>query len=386
LIYKKIKVYHFHNGTGGGVLSVIKNLLLFKQHDGIENHIIYTINKDVSSDFVIPLVSGAASQQVFYYSAHWNFYHTCNKLSRLFPTDAVIIAHDWLELGLVSNLGLKNKVIHFLHGDYQYYFDLAIRHQLFIDNYICVSNSIKTKLEKFINSESIYYLRFPVKNITPNNISKKISSVVFIGRGEKAKGYHLLPEIAKLIDQKLKIKWEIFGDISMECKDVQWQSSIEVNFHGNVNNEKIINQVSNYDYFILPSQAEGMPVSLIEAMKAGLIPLVNDIEGGIQELVVNDNTGYKIELNNINNFAERVIELESNALLKLNMRSNCISLANDLFNPVANTNEIEKKIIEVQNTNRTSKESKKIYGSRLDQKWIPNFITYKIRKYIFKKN
>jgi len=386
LIYKKIKVYHFHNGSGGGVLSVIKNLLHYKQHDEIENHIIYTINKDVNNDFAIPLVSGAASQQVFYYSAHWNFYHTCKMLSKLFPKDAVIVAHDWLELGMVSNLGLKNKVIHFLHGDYQYYFDLAVKHQLCIDSYICVSNSIKTKLEKLINSESIYYFRFPVKNITPNNISKKIPSVVFIGRGEKAKGYHLLPEIAKLIDQKLKINWEIFGDISMECKDVEWHSSIEVNFHGNVNNEQLIKLVSNYDYFILPSQAEGMPVSLIEAMKAGLIPIVNNIEGGIQELVVNDHTGYKIELNNTNKFAEKIIELESNPLLKLNMRSNCISLSNDLFNPVTNTNEIEKKIIAIQNTNRTSKESKKIYGSRLDQKWIPNFITYTIRKYISNKN
>jgi glycosyltransferase involved in cell wall biosynthesis len=379
LIYKKIKVYHFHNGSGGGVLSVIKNLLLYKQHDEIENHIIYTINKDVYNDFAIPLVSEAASQQVFYYSALWNFYHTCKMLSKLFPTDAVIVAHDWLELGMVSNLGLKNKVIHFLHGDYQYYFDLAIKHQLCIDNYICVSNSIKTKLEKLIKSKSIYYLRFPVKNITSNNISKKISSVVFIGRGEKAKGYHLLPEIAKLIDEKLKIRWEIFGDISLECKNIQWQSSIQVNFHGNVNNDYIINQVSNYDYFILPSQAEGMPVSLIEAMKAGLIPIVNDIEGGIQELVVNNHTGYKIELNNLNEFAERVIELESNTLLKLNMKSNCISLSNDLFNPVTNTNEIEKKIIEVQNSKLNSRQSKKTYGSRLDQKWIPNLITKTIR-------
>ena len=376
---KKIKVYHFHNGSGGGVLFVIKNLFQYKQHDEIENHIIYTINKDLYRDFTIPHVVGAVSQQVFYYSALWNFYHTCKEISKLFPEDALIVAHDWLELGMVSNLGLKNKVIHFLHGDYQYYYDLAIKHSSVIDSYICVSDSISKNLKMNLKNEKIFYLRFPVKNVTTTNISNGISSIVFIGRGEKAKGYHLLPEIAKLIAQKLKVKWEIFGDISMECKNVQWQSSIEVNFHGNVNNEQLIKLVSNYDYFILPSQAEGMPVSMIEAMKAGLIPIVNDIEGGIQELVVNDHTGYKIELNNTNKFAEKIIELESNPLLKLNMRSNCISLSNDLFNPVTNTNEIEKKIIAIQNTNRTSRESKKIYGSRLDQWWIPNLITKTIR-------
>ncbi len=383
---KKIKVYHFHNGSGGGVLSVIKNLLQYKQHDEIENHIIYTINKDLYSDYTIPVVTEAVSQQVFYYSANWNFYYTCEKLSKLFPKDAVIIVHDWLELGMVSNLGLKNKVIQFLHGDYQYYYDLAIKHSSIIDSYICVSDSISKKLKMNLNNEKIFYLRFPVKNVRPTNISNDISSIVFIGRGEIAKGYHLLPEIAKLINQKLKVRWEIFGDILDECKNIEWPSFIDVKFHGNYNNEQLLDIIPNYDYFISPSQAEGMPVSLIESMKAGLIPIVNDIEGGIQELVVNDHTGYKIELNNIKIFAEKVIELESKPLLKSNLKSNCISLSNDLFNPFTNTFEIEKKIIEVNNLNVTIKPSQRIYGSRLDQKWVPNFFTSIIRKYLLQKN
>ena len=47
----KIKVYHFHNGKGGGVLSVIKNLLRFSDTAMIENHIIYTINEAVFHGF-----------------------------------------------------------------------------------------------------------------------------------------------------------------------------------------------------------------------------------------------------------------------------------------------------------------------------------------------
>ena len=120
-----MKVYHFHNGSGGGVFSVIKNLLEFSQSPDIENHVIYTINKLNQPSYTIGNLKGAASEQIFYYSPKWNFFHTCKLLAKLLPDEKVIIvAHDWLELGLVSNLGLQNKVVMFLHGDYNYYYQL----------------------------------------------------------------------------------------------------------------------------------------------------------------------------------------------------------------------------------------------------------------------
>ena len=62
----KIKVYHFHNGSGGGVLSVIRNLLQFSANASVENHVIYTINKDVVKQYPVNGLKGAASEQVFY--------------------------------------------------------------------------------------------------------------------------------------------------------------------------------------------------------------------------------------------------------------------------------------------------------------------------------
>ena len=50
----KVSIYHFHNGGGGGVLSAIRNLLLYRQHTEIENHVIYTINKDFTSFYHLP--------------------------------------------------------------------------------------------------------------------------------------------------------------------------------------------------------------------------------------------------------------------------------------------------------------------------------------------
>lgn len=61
----KIKVFYFNNGSGGGVLSVITNLLRHRQHKEIENHVIYTINKEQVKDFRIPGLAGAVSEHYF---------------------------------------------------------------------------------------------------------------------------------------------------------------------------------------------------------------------------------------------------------------------------------------------------------------------------------
>ena len=143
----KKKVYHFHNGGGGGVLSVIRNLLKFANNPAIENHVIYTINKEEKAVYSINNLEGAFSEQVFYYSPKWNFYYTCRQLAKLLPDNkALVIAHDWLELGMMSNLGLQNPLILFLHGDYDYYYQLAQQHEPAIDQFICVAQNIETNL------------------------------------------------------------------------------------------------------------------------------------------------------------------------------------------------------------------------------------------------
>ena len=189
---KKLQVYYFNNGTGGGVFSVIKNLLQFSANDAIENHIIYTINKDIVPNYQIKRTPGAITEQVFYYSASWNFYYTCRQLSKYLPDNkALIVASDWLELGMVSNLGLQNKVIHILHGNYNYYYTLASIHAAAIDTFITVAKSIKEKLTTILpgRKEDIHYQRFPVpESICNETDNRQANSIIFIGRCTKDKG------------------------------------------------------------------------------------------------------------------------------------------------------------------------------------------------------
>lgn len=346
---------------------------------------IYTINKDIFPQFETPQIEGSTSQQVFYYSPKWNFYYTCKQLTKLLPNDkAIIVAHDWLELGMISNLGLQNPVVQFVHGDYDYYYQLAKAHSDSIDGFITVAENIKIKLVKQSpdRERDIHYLRFPVPGGNERVEVPGRCNIIFIGRLTEDKGYQLFPEIAlQLREKNVNAEWHIVGEDCHNLKDkIFWDKNISVKHYGNVENDKVRILLSQMDFIILPSSAEGMPVSLIEAMKSGVIPIVNDIAGGIQELVIDNETGFKISLNDPSSYVKKIIELVKNGNNTNQMRMNCVEKANTLFNPHNNTLEIEKLIIQASAIKK-EKLPFKTYGSRLDQKWIPNYMVSIIRKF-----
>ncbi len=381
---EKIRVFHFLNSGGGGVLSVVRNLLLYKQHSLIENHIIYTINKDIVPSFEAIQLEGAASEQIFYYSAKWNFYYTCRQLAKLLPDDkAVVVAHDWLELGMMSNLGLQNPVIHFLHGDYDYYYNLSTKHAASIDLFFPVAGNIAQKLINLLpyRQQDISYLRFPVASITGERIEGQgVFNIIFIGRTTEAKGYNLLPVIAnQLVHLSTDICWHIVGD-NDKTKKEDWSKINNVKFYGSLDNENVLNLLLQMHVLLLPSLSEGMPIVVIEAMKAGVIPLVNDIEGGVQEMVINNETGWKIKGNKVESYVQQLILLLNDSKLMKQMQKKCTTTSNEMFNPEKNVEAIEERILTSVEKQQIKKTANKIYGSRLDREWMPNFFTTSFRK------
>jgi len=377
-----LKIFHFHNGSGGGVLSVIRNLLAFRQSSIVENHVIYTINKEEIPVYSIHNLEGATSERVFYYSSKWNFYHTCRQLALLLPdSKSVIVAHDWMELGMISNLGLSNPTVQFLHGDYDYYYRLAILHEDSIDQYICVADRIaeQLKLKMQGNIYAVHYLRFPVPKVPLLQLKDADFHIVFAGRCEKSKGYDLLPVINKILEIDVQyVHWHIAGPGSDSEENQKIWMAPNVTFYGNLEQPELQMLLCKAHVFILPSLREGMPVSVVEAMKAGAIPVVNDLKGGLQEIIIDGVTGFLINNNEPSMFAKRLSLLINNENFRQKMAAAAASFANDYFSPEKNTLLIEEIFIN-SSKNVKMKKSKKIYGSRLDYPIIPNSMTYCFR-------
>ena len=66
---------------------------------------------------------------------------------------------------------------------------------------------------------------------------------------------------------------------------------------GWLNDTDYIKILEESDIFVLPSYAEGFPLSLIEALAFGLPCIVTDV-GGITDSVINNKNGFIIRTNN----------------------------------------------------------------------------------------
>ena len=75
---------------------------------------------------------------------------------------------------------------------------------------------------------------------------------------------------------------------------------------GEVNNPRDYYQIS--DIYIFPSHHEGLPTTLMEAMSCGLPSVVSDI-GGCRDLIIQNESGYLIPVNDEEGFYQSTREL-----------------------------------------------------------------------------
>jgi glycosyltransferase involved in cell wall biosynthesis len=78
---------------------------------------------------------------------------------------------------------------------------------------------------------------------------------------------------------------------------------------GVVPHEEALARLVDHDVYVMTSAFEGLPNALLEAMRAGCVPVVSDIRSGIPELVEDGVTGLVAPVGDIAAFAERLERL-----------------------------------------------------------------------------
>ena len=135
--------------------------------------------------------------------------------------------------------------------------------------------------------------------------------VLFTHRLSKRKGVHYLPEIANSLKNENAILL-IAGDgperKNLESRIQNLELSSRVRFLGRVPNNKIQDYFRIADLFILPSEEEGFPHVLLEAMAAG-VPFVAFDAGGIKEISPPEVFRCIVSKNDPKIFAEKIREL-----------------------------------------------------------------------------
>jgi glycosyltransferase involved in cell wall biosynthesis len=245
-----------------------------------------------------------------------------------------------------------------------------------------INNSLIQKIPDANNSS--FHLKAPVSVFKKNDfVINHISCSYFVSDlRDKNKNFDIIPILDSILLSKgIVVSWHFAGDgYSLESLKSIWNNHFEnrIFYYGKISNSNIESFVINSNVMLLPSFFEGFPISIVEAMKMGVIPIINDWNGATDELIIHNETGFKVSDNSIEEYVAIFSKLASDITILNEMSVKASELANQLFDPVKNTLHFNQKI-KIASKSTKKKIPLKIYGSRLDHPLIPNVLVKAIR-------
>ena len=215
----------------------------------------------------------------------------------------------------------------------------SFREKLFAscDNYIATTHEIKESFIKdaHINPDKISVIphgidikKYPFVSYEDRCIAKQqagldnvIPNLLFCARVAPNKGILIALEVWKQIyehypDSKFYIVGGGDNTLLDEARRVSEQCNNSIIVVGEVDDITPYHRLS--DVYIFPSEHEGLPTSLLEAMSSGLATVCSDI-GGNNDLIFDDVTGYRVPVKDMNAYVEKVSKLFDNIDLREKM-------------------------------------------------------------------
>lgn len=183
-----------------------------------------------------------------------------------------------------------------------------------------VSRNIETRLRTFpeFGKTSVAYLpygvpmpeRLPIRAVDPNRPLR----ILYLGRlDQEQKRVRLFPGMLRQLQEAgIPFHWTIAGNgpekAALEGAMTSSNPEQTLSFPGPITYEHVPAVLAEHDVFLLASDYEGLPLSLLEAMGQGLVPVVSDLPSGIRE-VVDDSTGLRISPQDTAGYMKAIIEL-----------------------------------------------------------------------------
>lgn len=202
----------------------------------------------------------------------------------------------------------RKRVFVFIHGWDQAYFSTCPQRRLKQLFKACklfvLSNDFKQSLEQrgyqgtvIVETtvvENEFMEAFPV----PRNVHDAQIRFLYLARLEKEKGiFRVLESFQQLAARYNNITLDIagFGSQEQQVKQAIVASGLrQITFHGLVKGERKMQLFRQSNIFLLPtSHGEGMPISVLEAMSAGLA-IITTGAGALNDFFLDGKMGYKM--------------------------------------------------------------------------------------------
>lgn len=224
---------------------------------------------------------------------------------KLFPKTKFIAR----ETNVVSQ-HVTRKEIRFFYKFYNNYDKIICQSDDMKDDLLSNFNIKKDKIVKINNPVDFNFIdeKLTVSN-KPENFSEDFKNVVAIGNLSYRKGFDNLLKVFYHL-KKEKIKLHILGDGRDKEILHEMKSELDLDnviFYGQQKNPYQFLKFA--DLFILSSRYEGFPNVLLEAGACGTYALANHCKGGINEIIEPQINGEIANIENHENFAQKIIKI-----------------------------------------------------------------------------
>jgi glycosyltransferase involved in cell wall biosynthesis len=222
----------------------------------------------------------------------------------------------------------NRKTVYFICHD-SGFLRLANEYQLIIDIFIAHNFQVYEDLKKMFphRLKHIFFIQHGVEIpifFKPKN-DKNNLNIIFLARHVKLKGIYDLPKIDdELLKRNITVNWTILGD-GEERKNFVEQVRERKNFRFKIAKdvEEIREILKEQDIYVLPSSHDGLPVSMLESMSMGCVPIVYNFSDGIKK-VVTENIGDVLERNDYFGMATAIEKYHFSRNLLYSKSLNCI--------------------------------------------------------------
>lgn len=370
----------------GGVFSFVSDLVSHQGNGALRYRAVLTRNALAGGELAPASPGGIECARLAYEAPVENIHAYLRRLRRIVgDTAGVLVTSDWVELAMASAYPTQKTVFTVIHGDAQYYYDLARMHEPWIDCFITLSNHMTSRLKEEIPGRAgdIHHLAPGVK--IPAKIEKRRERdlrLLFVGRLERAKGVFDLPQIdSALAARGVGVSWTIVGsgEDEAELKGL-WNSRSSVKWCGSIARAEVFPLYDHHDVLVLPSRAEGLPITLLEAGAAGLVPVASSLKSGIPDVVDDGVHGFLRPPGNAQAFATAIEQLATEDGLLQRMSEAVSDRVRRDFDVHTRTAAYEDLFSRWKALKRPLSPPGLRYGSRLDRPWLPNALVKSVRR------
>lgn len=280
------------------------------------------------------------------WGAHWG------EMIRMLESDGPCIYipnSDWRHSCVCPLLSDTVGIVGIVHSDDPLHYDHVRRLGASWNAIVAVSAAIAERTAELLPelADRIVTIpigaRFPAVRPQPRRHSTDVLRLIYHGsiKRQQKRVFDLPLIVEALAARQVPVHLTIAGggpdehELRTRCQPLVARGLIA--FTGVVSHDRIAELLGEHDAYLLASEFEGMPNALIEAMGAGLVPVVTRVASGSTELVQDGVSGFLVDVGDVESFADRLQHLQRN-------RDVLDRLAYAAFDAVANSYRVEDMV------------------------------------------